>query len=79
MGSTRKKLKTVFESSEREIESPESPPQKKNNTSVGEKLIVIVVILNTLVMALEKEPKSKQYDMFLNVSNIVSFNQKSLL
>jgi len=42
------------------------------SNSTAEMLTVGLVILNTLVMALEQEPKSEAFNDFLNISNNVS-------
>ena len=41
------------------------------SNSKAEMFIAALVILNTFVLALEKEPKTPAFDEFLNVSNIV--------
>ena len=41
------------------------------NSSKAEMFTVGLVVLNTFVLALEKEPKTPEFDEFLNVSNNV--------
>ena len=41
-------------------------------SSTAEMLTVGLVILNTLVMALEHEPKTDSFDEFLDIANNVS-------